>query len=158
MGLAPSSSRSCTYLATRLPTASRCMRLWQFKGVFGWSALLFLHERSRIKPSKQRVRLVMWLHERMQIYGWIQAGGIRSIWASLASQTRWMQGWSVRPTCHSHRLDRLHPVIQKTKQHLGFLTAHATSPNAFLFEIRFHPTCVRSCRIYDVTLRQPNTP
>jgi len=71
-----------------------------------------------------------------------------------------MQDEDCGPTCQSHRTDRLHPLLQSTKHHLSFLaSAHATSPNTFFSEIRFHPACVRSCRIYDaIPIWQPNTP
>lgn len=62
--------------------------------------------------------LVAYVHE-IANHEQMQADGIRPIRASLLGLAGSMQDKG-GPTCQSHRLDRLHPLMQATKQHLIF--------------------------------------
>lgn len=101
-----------------------------------------------VEPYKSEgafIWLVAYLHE-ITTHEQMQADGIRPIRASLSGLAGSMQDKDDRPTCQSHRLDRLHPLMQATKQHLSFsASAHSTSLNTTLFyEIQFHSTCIPS--------------
>lgn len=89
------------------------------------------------------------LHERMQ------TGRMHSNRASLPGLARWMQDEGGRLTRQSHRPERLHPLMQVTKQHLSFFLHPFMQPHQTLSFLN----CVPSSRIYNAApTRKTNTP
>jgi hypothetical protein len=57
-------------------------------------------------------------------------------------------------------LEKLHPLMQESKQHLDFLNPlMQLHPNTLFSEIRFYSGYIPSAKIYDITsIQQPKTP
>lgn len=86
------------------------------------------------------------LHERMQ------TGRMHSNRASLPGLARWMQDEGGRLTRQSHRPERLHPLMQVTKQHLSFFLHPFMQPHQTLSFLN----CVPSSRIYNAAPTREN--